>query len=399
MSLNVTSITRALVKLHNFSAGSRAEGVFYRSLLDQVGVYEDDSKEKELAWCEGASKVCVNPKLFEKLSLDEQVGVLAHEARHIYQGTARRAEAIGADPKIYNVASDLVINEALLSGGFTLPDGGASLEMLRNVCPEAYQELRRTFKVHETTEEQVYGTLKKYLKEPPKNYQPDAKPGNKDGDNKEEAALKESSVKVKVAAALMAAQKAGDLPGHLASEIEEVLKEHTPWPRKVREWMQSFSDSDLSWTRPDRGVLSNFTLIMPDFWSESMGELVVAIDTSGSMSQEMLDNIAGHLSAGLAEVKPEKLHVIYCDTTVQHVDTYDNPQHVKLTRHGGGGTCFCPPFDYVAEKNIKPAGLIYFTDGYGSFPEEPAYPVLWCVVEGGISEVPFGKYVAVDLEG
>jgi len=67
---------------------------------------------------------------------------------------------------------------------------------------------------------------------------------------------------------------------------------------------------------------------------------------------------------------------------------------------GRGGTDFRPVFESVAEeavvKGYLPDCLIYFTDGFGSFPKEaPSYPVLWIVVEEGIEEFPFGEVLCL----
>jgi predicted metal-dependent peptidase len=66
---------------------------------------------------------------------------------------------------------------------------------------------------------------------------------------------------------------------------------------------------------------------------------------------------------------------------------------------GGGGTSFVPFFDWLNKHqptNTPPHGerlTIYLTDGYGDFPEQPDYPVLWVVTDDGrdADEFPFGK--------
>jgi len=63
---------------------------------------------------------------------------------------------------------------------------------------------------------------------------------------------------------------------------------------------------------------------------------------------------------------------------------------------GGGGTSFVPPFDLLAEEGIVPACLVYFTDMYGSFPENPGYPVIWCSTSAD-KEAPFGETIFVEL--
>ena len=57
---------------------------------------------------------------------------------------------------------------------------------------------------------------------------------------------------------------------------------------------------------------------------------------------------------------------------------------------GGGGTDFCPAFEWVAEQGLSPRCLIYLTDlCCESYPGEPDYQVLW--VTDSQAEAPFGE--------
>ena len=381
------AIAHAKIRLWTWpDAEHKAEAVFYRSLLDQVGVMYDS--ELPAIGATDGKRVMVGPG-FDKLSLDVAAGLLAHEARHIYQNTALRCGH--ADHKLYNIASDLVINEWLKASGFKLPTDGVFLDS--PWPPEVAKELRATFKVHETSEEEVYSILYKHAEKMESfEFSEDVREG--DGEP-----LSDTRRKVMVAAAAQAvkAAKCGSMPAWLEKEIEATLIEETPWPEKVRDWMMSVSDSDLSWSHPERVVLANYRMLMPDMYSECMGELVIAEDTSGSMwTEEILSQMSAHISAGLAIVQPEKLHMVYCDAQVNKTEEFIRPTSCKLKMVGGGGTDFRPVFDWV-EKNVKsPAGLIYFTDGYGPFPDkEPPYPVLWCIMKGCNIDVPFGRVVEI----
>ena len=111
-------------------------------------------------------------------------------------------------------------------------------------------------------------------------------------------------------------------------------------------------------------------------------EFVIAIDTSGSVSGELVQtfvqktyNILKSTESFFSKIN---LHIIQCDADIQ--------EHIKITSqeefdeylkkmkiHGLGGTDFRPVFEFtqklIDEKeftNLK--GLIYFTDGYGTFP-------------------------------
>jgi predicted metal-dependent peptidase len=113
--------------------------------------------------------------------------------------------------------------------------------------------------------------------------------------------------------------------------------------------------------------------------------LVLAIDTSCSLTDVELAEIEVHVNEIVEVIEPNIVHVVYCDTTVKHSDTFDRGDYVKLKFHGGGGTRFNPPFNWVVHNDIEPDALIYFTDGGGSVGprglndpfEVPSYPVIW----------------------
>ena len=62
---------------------------------------------------------------------------------------------------------------------------------------------------------------------------------------------------------------------------------------------------------------------------------------------------------------------------------------------GGGGTDFRPVFRYVDEHpELEPNLLIYFTDGYGDYPDRaPAYPVMWLLTRDGECGIDWGMQV------
>lgn len=412
--------SRALYQLGQGKGSSqdvKAEGMFYRSLLDRVGV--DYSEKMAEAFAElpfeqrppagvclerGKMRVDLLQERFDKLTLEEAIGTLAHEARHIFQNTPRRM--MGKDHKLYNFASDLVINEALLDSGYTLPKEGVTVASLKKAasdpeadpaCQKLYDLVRKNFKVHDTTEEEVYRWVKSVCKEVPQPFQEDCEGGT--GDIGDGAAESDASVKVKIAgAAIQASKVAGDKPAWLDRMVESYLVEKPAWPDVIRDWMMSFSDSDLSWQKPDGIILSNYKLFMPDFHSEAMEELVIVIDTSGSISEKILNDFASHISAGIAVVAPKKVHIVYCDAGINRTETLLSPTAVTLTPCGGGGTDFKPAMAWVKKNAPNADGLVYFTDGYGDFGQDPGFPVLWAIMEGCLprDQIPYGRYVEIE---
>ncbi len=134
-------------------------------------------------------------------------------------------------------------------------------------------------------------------------------------------------------------------------------------------------------------------------------EFVIAIDTSGSVAgkevQAFIQKTYNILKSEESFFSKINIHIIQCDADIQeHVkitsqEEFDNYlKNMKL--HGFGGTDFRPVFSLtdklISEKeftNLK--GLIYFTDGYGSFPEKkPPYETAFVFVRDNyeIPEVP-----------
>ncbi len=114
-------------------------------------------------------------------------------------------------------------------------------------------------------------------------------------------------------------------------------------------------------------------------------ELVIVIDTSASckddLVQRFLDETAVILLGKENFFQKIKIHLIQCDDQVQRDDLIRSVDDMKryskgIHVEGGYGTDFRPAFNYVEElrnrhkfENLK--GLIYFTDGYGTYPEKP----------------------------
>ena len=168
------------------------------------------------------------------------------------------------------------------------------------------------------------------------------------------------------------------------------------WRAALRRFMQAVSASDYSWTRPNTRYLAH-GLYLPALRAEAMGSIVVAIDTSGSIDDVLLKQFAEELQTIVEELKPERVHVVYCDSLVRGTAEFEPGDAIVLDPKGGGGTDFVPAFQWVESEGIQPVALVYFTDLDGDFPaNEPAYPVLWAATRYRDQPVPFGDIVPID---
>lgn len=117
-------------------------------------------------------------------------------------------------------------------------------------------------------------------------------------------------------------------------------------------------------------------------------ELVIAIDTSesckGEIVRRFLEQTYAILKSSESFFHKFNIHIIQCDVKIQQDVTITSQDELeqymdRFRLIGSGGTDFRPVFEYVdklitqkAFQNLK--GLIYFTDGYGTFPRRrPSY--------------------------
>ena len=153
---------------------------------------------------------------------------------------------------------------------------------------------------------------------------------------------------------------------------------------------------DYRWTPPNRRCIAS-GLYLPSVERRGLGEIVIAVDTSGSIGKIELEQFSGEISAISEEAQPESVHVVYCDAAVQSTQEFGPSEPVRVEPRGGGGTDFRPAFDWVSENNIAPVCFIYLTDlCCHSYPEAPEYPVLW--VTDSRRTAPFGETLRINLD-
>ena len=196
------------------------------------------------------------------------------------------------------------------------------------------------------------------------------------------------------------ARKRGEGAGDRDGVLGDLLKPQVDWREKLREFVQQtcHGNDESTWRKPNRRYLTQ-DMYMPSMHSETMGELVIGFDTSGScFSGTVLTKFASELTAIISAVRPEKTRVVYWDWNVQLEQVFENGEFSmgSLTPRGGGGTDGSVLAEYLKEKHITPTAIVQFTDGYvGSWGDEVA-PTLWAITENHI-RAPFGQTLHIDV--
>lgn len=172
--------------------------------------------------------------------------------------------------------------------------------------------------------------------------------------------------------------------------------EHISYEQILREICRitGQQDSDLEfdplWYAAGMERYGNRPLVEPAECVEELAlhNLVIAIDTSGSC-QEYASAFLGLTVRFLKEagIRKNAVWVVQCDTELRDIKEMDPANTAVLFETqemcGGGGTDFRPVFRWIREMREvgemdKPAALIYFSDGFGEFPDtEPDYKTIF----------------------
>jgi len=187
-----------------------------------------------------------------------------------------------------------------------------------------------------------------------------------------------------------------------ARSYGDLLKTEQDWRELLREFVSTTcAGHDYStWRKPNRRYVG-MDIIMPSAISETLGEIVVAIDTSGSISQRELEKFLTEIVGISEQVKPSKVRIIYWDTSVCSTEVYLQDELYKIPAstkpEGGGGTdVACVPI-YMNEQGIKPECVVVLTDGYlGGTWGVWNVPVLWCIIDNPRTTASVGTTIHLD---
>jgi len=190
----------------------------------------------------------------------------------------------------------------------------------------------------------------------------------------------------------------GAVPGEWLRRLGVGGPPRVPWRRLFRAYAgEATAKDDYSLARPNRRYLDQ-DIVVPGLHGERAGHVVVAVDTSGSISVAQLTAVAAELLELSRSV--EEMTLIVADAKVQRViQSPDLPAFLRSGRmRGGGGTDHRPVFDWIAEHRLRPDLFVGLTDLFTRFPRRrPPYPVLW-VAPAEHGAAPWGRVVTLNSD-
>lgn len=344
--------------------------------------------------------VYYHPDFVNSLSQAHLKFVIAHEVMHCVWSHMTRCQH--RNPVKWNMAGDYVINDMLKS--LKDPRSGVAMFDMPEMGLWSAQ-----FSGPDWTADKVYN----HLPDPPpqgggsggggkgKNGPDDGNggafdpvlDGDPDGAPQDAAdrAQTEREWKVATIQAANSAKMAGNMPAELERFLNDLYKPQVNWVERLRQFVSETTRNDYDWRRPNKRFVPD--LYMPSLYDETVGEIAVVIDDSGSIGQKTLEIFGAEIVAIMQDVRPSTTHLMYCDAAVSAHYELKPDEAPVLKCHGGGGTDFRPPFDMLLEKQIEPKCLVYLTDLCGPHGDPPEYPVLWVCVTDAVA--PWGETIPI----
>lgn len=372
---------------------------------------------KPAAWCRttatDARALYYNPRWIDSLSNAQVQFALAHEALHCALGHfARRGHRV---QRKWDMACDFAVNPILVDEGLKPPGEAIVLDVYRGMAAEEiYPCIEDDVDDSQMMDDHLWdGDEGGQKDDDSQGQQGGGEEGGHDpekvgaggtaGDDangppppltaQEKENLKQQWQR-HLAAAAQRAREAGKLSGQLARLTETALAAQVSWRALLAQYLSQAARDDYTWLRPSR---REGEVIWPSLRSHS-GDIHVAIDVSGSVTEKDLAEFLGELNA-LKGTTPVRITLFACDSDLAEGAPwiFEPWDELRLPRQfaGGGGTAFAPVFDWIARHGVQPDTLVYFTDAEGEFPREaPNYPVLWLVK--GKAPVPFGRRIQLN---
>ena len=388
---------KILDKLITARVGLLLRHPFFGNLATRLKMVEADD------WCATLAtdgrNFYYNNEFVDKLKPKEAEFGFAHEVLHnVFDHMGRRD---GRDPALSNIAADYATNQILKDEKIGEVPSWIKIFQDNKYRGMSYEQIYQD--LYDKAEKIDISTLGELLDE---HLDGEGEgEGNDDGDGDKEGkgpprltADEKKKIRDEIKEAMVAAAHAagaGRIPAGVARMISEFTEPKMDWREMLRMNIQSILKSNFSFSRPNRKS-QHCGAILPGMMNEETIDVSVAIDMSGSISNEQAKDFLSEVKGIMDEYVDFKLDLWCFDTEVYGYkqftgDTADEIMEYKCK--GGGGTAFEANWDFMKEQNIEPKRFIMFTDGYpcGSWGDEDYCDTLFIVHGNDAIIAPFGQ--------
>jgi len=343
---------------------------------------------------EGTSFVMYfNPTLFLECTLKERQALIKHEIYHIMSNHYARGKALKSKYSeiAISLAMDISINQYIMY----LPSWSEKLENVKRTYNVNLRE-EQTMEEYAALIQEAIDKLTKNGAAPKQN----VKTTHEIWDDSEDSSYEEQTFEA--IRKLSSNANRGKVPESINLLIKALNKSpKLNWKDYLKREIGTLpSGHKKTITRKDRRQPDRLDL--RGKLSNRVAQLLVAIDISGSVSDEQIQIIMQEILA-IVKNYPFKITIIECDSEIRRVYKVKTIKDVKSKVNTKGGTRFYPVFNYIYENRLRNHVLIYFTDGLGEevLTTKPYnYKTIW-VLSGEETELSLieSRGIVIKLDG
>ena len=328
-----------------------------------------------------------NPTYIESLSMDELFFILTNcVMHHILAHNQRKLNRKGV---LWQLATDYAINNMLAKNKLKIPKGANYNKEYKDMySEEIYEILKVEFaEQNGTSSYDDIKNLENFIKE-------------KDGDSSIFKNINNPDD-----------EKTQEEWDYAASLAKEVTLKNSSTPLGLERFAKKIKANDIDWkfelyNAINRHMRNNYAFMppnkkhiyrgvaLPSLTSDTLS-LIVAIDTSGSIREDILGAFIGEFKSIMQNFPAVSIELLIADAKVHSHHTFMGGEEMDFPLKGGGGTDYRPTFEYIDANIPMSSMLLYFTDGEGIFPRiPPAYEVIWALSQNK-NKIPFGRSLVI----
>jgi predicted metal-dependent peptidase len=176
--------------------------------------------------------------------------------------------------------------------------------------------------------------------------------------------------------------------------LKDLTEPVIDWRELINQQIQSVVKNDFTWARPSRRGW-DMDAVMPGLKPGEMIDVCIALDQSGSISEEDSRAFLSEVKGIMEQFQEYKVTIWCFDTEIYNVKTYTSDNIDDIMQYepmGGGGTDFMANWEFMKENGIEPKKFIMFTDGmpFGEWGEEQYCETCWIIKGNPNCEPPWG---------
>ena len=345
-----------------------------------------EENENIRSYASNGKRFLYNPIFVESCSIEELSFVLTNcVMHHILAHSQRKLKRKGF---LWQLATDFAINNLLFKNGIKIPTGANFDKKYKNMYAEEIYEALKKERIEAGFDAYEDDTKENEQEENQENKFTKVKNIEENLDERDEEQWEYASTLAKEVAI-----RKSLMPLGFERLAKKVTAQNIDWKFELYNAINRHMRNNYAFMPPNKKHLYR-GFALPSLTSDTLS-LIVAIDTSGSIQEEILGAFIEEFKTIMQNFPAVNIELLIADAKVHAHYSFKGAEDMDFVLKGGGGTDYRPVFEYIDANFPMSSMLLYFTDGDGIFPRiPPSYEVLWAL-SNKKERIPFGRTLVI----